>query len=148
MTNAVIRECTENDLNRICEMEKEWVDEDIMYGQVAADRQELLKRLGPYFLVAEDESGIVGFSYGSVRTSPGFAVIPEGQQYFEIDEIYVAPESRSRGIGGVLLESLIDIARTNAVDKLLVYSATKDLERVLKFYRDHGFKNWHVQMYR
>jgi len=60
----------------------------------------------------------------------------------------VTAEHRSSGIGGMLLDGLLEAARRNGVERSLVYSATRDLEKVLRFYRRHGFKNWYVRMYR
>ena len=146
--DLTIRECAEEDLDTIRRMETGWADEDITYGQVAADRSELLKHLGGLFLVAEAGGEVIGFAYGSAHTSDGLAVIPAGERYFEVDELYVAPELRGRGIGGALLDDLLRRSREEGMARSLVYSATKDLESILRFYRKHGFKSWHVRLFR
>jgi GNAT superfamily N-acetyltransferase len=143
-----IRECSEEDLATIRKMETDWADEDITYGQVAADLPELLKHLGRHFLVAEAYGEVIGFAYGSAHTSDGLAVIPAGERYFEVDELYVAPERRGQGIGGALLDDLLRRSWEEGMHRSLVYSATKDLESILRFYRKHGFRSWHVRLFR
>ena len=80
--------------------------------------------------------------------SEGLAVIPAQQRYFEVEDIYVRPEFRSRGIGGLLLGDLLRVAKEDGIERLSVYTATKDVDRVLRFYRDHGFESWFVRLFR
>ena len=148
MNSVVIRECTSTDIEKVMELDKGWAAEDSTYGYVAESAEELADRLGPYFLTAEVQGSIVGFAYGSVHVSEGMAVLPAGQTYFEVDAIYVANEYRNSSTGGMLLNGLLEAARHNGIERSLVYSATKDLDRILGFYRRHGFKNWYVRMYR
>src|SRR3712207_7126516 len=63
-------------------------------GFAASTHDHLVTRLGPYFLVAENEGTIVGFAFGTVHQSTGMAVIPEAPMYLAIEELYVV-ESRS-----------------------------------------------------
>ena len=148
MNDVVIRECKSADIEKVMELDRAWAAEDSTYGYVAESAEGLTERLGPYFLVAEVQGFIVGFAYGSVHVSEGMAVLPAGQTYFEVDAVYVTTEYRNNGIGGMLLNDLLEAARHNGIERSLVYSATKDLDRILRFYRRHGFKNWYVRMYR
>ena len=148
MNNVVIRECISADIEKVMELDSSWAAEDSTYGYVAESVEGFADRLGPYFLVAEVQGSVVGFAYGSVHVSEGMAVLPAGQMYFEVDAIYIATEHRNSGIGGMLLNGLLEVAQRNRIERSLVYSATKDLDRILRFYRRHGFKNWYVRMYR
>ena len=60
-------------------MAQEWVKEDITWGQDVTDRKGLLGHLGPYFLLAEIETEVVGFAYGSVHSSEGMAATKDLQ---------------------------------------------------------------------
>ena len=145
-----IRQATGNDIEAVHQMEIQWAREDIVYGFVPTDANQLIKRLGPYFLVAEDGKDAFGFAYGSLRTSEHhdhLAVIPAGQRYFELDAMYVEPESRDRGVGGALLESLIAAARSDNIARFNVFTAAKDQERIIRFYRRHGFTPWGAQLF-
>lgn len=148
MNNVVVRKGDYNDIDAICGMQKQWLEEDITYGFVPNSREELIKRVGPYFLVADVDRCIVGFVLASIHVSKGSAVIPAGQQYLEIDDIYVRPEFRNSGIGGKVLDRLIHTAQHHGIERFMVYSATKDLDKILGFYRKHGFKSWCIQMFR
>jgi phosphinothricin acetyltransferase len=54
------------------------------------------------YIIAEDENGkVLGYAYASAfRTRPAYRYLAE-------DSIYVAPDARGRGIGGVLLDALM-----------------------------------------
>ncbi len=85
---------------------------------------------------------------GTVRISEGLAVVPAGQSYLEVNDLYVCPGIRGRDIGSRLLEQVLATAKAAGVTKAMVYSATKDIHRILAFYEGHGFSSWCVQMYR
>ena len=147
---SLIRACAEADLDAVLRLRRAWAEEEITYGYVPATREALLPLLGPYFLVAEDRDAVVGFAYGTLvagEQHQATAVIPSGQPYLNVDEIYVARGYRDRGIGGRLLDRLTATARAGGVTRFLVYSASKDLDGVLRFYRAHGFRSWYVQLF-
>ena len=108
--------------------------------------EDIAAKLGDFFLIADIDGSTVGFIYGSVRSSPGLSVIPAGQQYLEIDAIYVIPEHRNQGIGSLLLDSLIKTAQQQGISRFNVFSATKDFDKITHFYRSHGFQPWGVQL--
>lgn len=148
MKNIYIRKFSIKDVDEVYGMLTKWSGEKITYGLVAGKKKDLAKRTRYYFFVAEMNGIITGFVYGSVRTSKGLAVMPTGEKYLEVEEIYVKPGFRNKNIGSELLKYIIQNARSKGIKKFFIYSATKDLDRILKFYRRHGFKSWCVQMYR
>lgn len=148
MNAVLIRESQEKDLAEITLLQQTLAEEDLIYGFVSVSEGSLKEKLGPYFLVAEVGERIVGFVYGRVQESKGLAVIPQGESYLEVEDIFVKKEFRDQGIGGKLLDQVIKVAKTQGVERLLVYSASKDIDGVLNFYRHHGFKPWYIQMYK
>lgn len=144
----IIREATSTDVDRVYEMSVAWEGEAITYGLKATSREELETALGPYFLVAEVDDIIEGFVTGSVHISDGMAVIPAGSSYLEIDELYVTAAWRSHGIGRALVEKVLFRAEVEGLGYQLVYSATKDIYRVMHFYEQCGFEEWYVQLFR
>ncbi len=98
--------------------------------------------------MAETDEDLVGFVSGLIRLSDGLAVIPDGESYVEICDVYVSPLFRQSGIGGELIEKLLAKARAQEVTYALLYSANKDIHSVLRFYERHGFRGWYVQMFR
>ncbi len=108
----------------------------------------LTDHLGPYFWVAEHGTVVVGYAYGRVEVSESLVVIPAGERYLEIEELYVLSEYRNQGLGSDLVRALLRVTAENHVTRGLVHSATKDWRRIVRFYEQFDFKMWYVQMYR
>ena len=147
-TNPSIRAATAGDLDGVHQLQIEWSEEAITHGYVADSRENLSKKLGRYFLVAEVDGSVVGHVYGSASVSEGLAVIPARERYLEIEDIYVTPKFRDKGIGSLLIDELLQAAREDGIETFSVYSSTKDVDRILRFYRSHGFESWYVQLFR
>ena len=149
MENVLIRECTLQDIEDILQLDRQWDQENIAFEFIDVSREEFiadLERFQPYFLVATSDEEIVGYINGSVRLSQGVAVIPEQEQYLEIENIYVKPAFRNRQIGSKLMDRLLEVAAQNGIEKFVVATVSKDMDKVLNFYRRYGFKPWYVQL--
>jgi GNAT superfamily N-acetyltransferase len=144
----LVRPCIDSDITFIAQLQEQWASEGNVHGFRAATVVELRARLGPYFFLAEEAGTIAGFVYGSEHVSAGTAVIPQGQRYLEIDDVYVDPSYRGKGIGGALIQRVEGEARSRGIVRFQIYSAALDVDGVLEFYRRHGFKPWFVQMYK
>jgi len=144
----LISDCSLDQIEQVLELQHIWAKEDITIGFVPATREYLLDKVGPLFLVASDKGRVIGFAYATAHTGKDMAVIPEGERYAEIDDIYILAEYRSRKIGGRLLDKLIEASQREGLEHFYVYSATKDTDNILSFYRKHGFKPWCVQFYK
>ena len=66
----------------------------------------------------------------------------------KIDDIYVTSNARNTAIGSFLLEKILDVAKENGIERSLIYSSTKDIEEIIKFYKKHDYKTWYVQMFK
>ena len=148
MENALIRQATESDILTVCQLQQQWLAEDSVYGFTPADPEHVQAALGSYFLVAEVDGTVVGFISGSVHISEDTAVIPAGTSYIEIDDLYVSPQFRNQGIGSNLITEVLAHAKGQGITHALLYSATKDLHRIIRFYEQHDFQTWYVQMFR
>jgi len=146
MDNLVIRECSYEDLECIEYLQQQWTKEDITYGFIPAEKSHLETKLGKYFFVAESNNEILGFVYGTVHKSENISVIDNGQLYIEIDDIYTALNNRGTGIGTLLLDKILGIAKENGIERSLIYSSTKDMDSIIKFYKKHDYKTWYIQM--
>jgi ribosomal protein S18 acetylase RimI-like enzyme len=101
-------------------------------------------QFGAYFLVAVYQSQRVGYIRGTVSVGKDLAVLPDGQSYAEIEDLYISPSLRSQSLGSRLMEQFEHTARQNGMHRFRVHSATKDLDRILAFSRGHGYKSWWV----
>ena len=148
MDKFTIRECTVEDLDYVVFLQLKWVRENITHGLIPVDKSYLETKIGKYFFVAESNSEIVGFVYGAIHTADNMAVIDNGQVYIEVEDIYVSPDNRGTGLGSVLLDKIICVAKEHGIERSLVYSSTKDMESIMKFYKKHDYKTWYIQMFK
>lgn len=146
--NINVRQASRDDINEIVQMQQDLKDENIIYGFVPNNKEGLESKLGSYFLVAETENKIAGLVYGSVHQSEGLAVIPKDEQYLEIDDVYVKPEYRDKAIGQSLVNKIMGVAKENGIERFLVYSAAKDMNRIKRFYENVGFNSWYLQLFK
>ena len=148
MTSTIIRAATEEDLPFVRTLQQQWYEENNTHGYVPETLEEITKYPKDYFIVAEVEERVIGFGYAIVATSEGNTIIASGVEYLRIEDIYVAKSMRSQGIGGKILEQLIHLASSNGMKDFMVYSAKKELLRIINFYHKHKFKSWYVMLYR
>ncbi|WP_295049395.1 GNAT family N-acetyltransferase [uncultured Paracoccus sp.] len=90
---------------------------------------------GHPFLVAQDARGVLGFAtYSQFRHGGGYARSME-------HTIYLAPDARGAGTGGLLLAGLEDHARA-AGHRLLIGGITASNDGSLRFHRRAGYAEW------
>lgn len=142
-----IREALKRDVPTVFQLQRLMAEENAIYGFAPETIEQIGKSVNPYFLIAESSDEIIGFISGAVATSDGSAVIPEGEKYLEIENLYVAVGFRKQGVGGRLVDEVLIKARQNGVAYALLYSAVKDVSTILRFYERHGFQSWYVQMF-
>jgi len=147
---TVIRAATAQDVPRVRWLAEQWARDGETLGLQAISEDLLEQFVGGCFFVAERNGQVVGFACARGKTNHGAvsAVVGNGQRYLEIEDVYVLPANRSDGIGAQLIDAVTGWAKQQGVRYLLAHSSTRDVDRVLNFYRDSGFKSWSVQMYR
>ncbi len=148
MHNYILRLAHTADVAAIVALEEQWTAEDTTIGQIAASAEQVSSWLGPFCWVAEQTGTIIGFSTAAVQTSEGLAVIPAGERYLQIDELYVVPAYRDSGVGGRLVERVLAEAASQGISRGRVYSASRDWQRIISFYERQGFKMWGLELYR
>jgi GNAT superfamily N-acetyltransferase len=152
MEQMSIRPCTSADIDRVMALERQWEQEDIAYGDFNPMGREayisILERLPAYFLVAESDGQLVGYIHASVQRDTPVEVIPADEPYVAIEDIYVLPGYRDRGIGGALLEQIFAVARQEGIERFIVGTLSKQTDSILKFYHSHGFTPWRIQFFK
>lgn len=85
---------------------------------------------------AEDGEQVIGFLSGELREgSPTFSP----KTWASVDDIYVAPEHRSRGVGRELVRRCREWADERGADGVSLQVAAAN-ERARKLYRELGFR--------
>ncbi len=152
MKQVDIRACTPADIDGVIALERQWEQEEIAYGDFNPMSREdylaILERFPAYFLVAESAKQLVGYIHASTDHAQRVAVIPESEPYVEIEDIYVRPDFRDHDIGGELLEQVFAIAQQEGIERFTVGTMSKETDRILKFYRSHGFTPWRMQFFK
>ena len=151
MKKIHIRSCTHQDIDSIFELDKLWDEEGVAYFFTDISRDDFLadfERFKEYFLVAESGGQIVGYINGSARANEKVEVLPKQESYLEIENIYVKSEFRNWHVEGDLLEGLLAIAEQNAIKRFALNTITKDMDRILMFYRRYGFKPWSLDLFK
>lgn len=148
MKDMQIRVCRDKDINIVASLQRKWIKEDITYGYTMDDKIYLESKLGKYFIVAEKDGEIEGYAFGTVNKAKNMTIFDDQELYFEVEDLYITPECRALGLGSRLLDHLLKIEEDNGVKRSLIYSSTKELEPIIKFYKKHDYKTWSVQMYK
>jgi GNAT superfamily N-acetyltransferase len=147
-----IRTCTIHDINAVIGLERQWEQEDIAYGDFNPMGQDayvaILERFPAYFLVAESDGQLVGYIHASVRLAKSIEIIPEQEPYVTIEDIYVQPDVRNQDIGGKLLERIFEVARAAGIQRFVVGTRSKETDKIIRFYRSHGFTPWSIQFFK
>jgi len=146
MDDILIRSATEDDIPAIAELQKQWHHEDITWGLIPDTRERLREYVHGYCYVAQLQDRLVGFATAQLLPEARLAALPAGKPWLELMDLYVVPSLRSRGIGGRLLESLLDRAKAAGIECFKLWSATKDVSRIVSFYERYGFAMVGVQM--
>ena len=152
MEQVRIRLCTPDDIDGVIALERQWEQEDIAYGDFNPMSREayvaILKRFPAYFLVAERDGRLVGYSHASVHHNNPVEVIPAQEPYVEIEDIYVQPDFRDQDIGGQLLEQVFSIAQQEGIQRFVVGTKSKESDKILRFYCRRGFTPWRIQFFK
>ncbi len=125
-----------------------WENEGSTYGFEPSSVEDLESKIGKYFFVLEIDKIICGYIYGVIHTARDMNIFKDGEEYIEIEDIYAEKSQRGKGFGELLIKKINEIAETNGIKHSLVYSATKDIESIIKFYKNCGYRSWYVQMYK
>ena len=95
--------------------------------------------------VAEGDSKIIGFAECNILKAANFPAF-KNREWIQIDSLAVKKEYQNHHIGSMLLDKVIEWAKTKGIDRieLKVYSFNKS---AVDFYFKNGFKELSKTMY-
>jgi len=136
----VVRKAGGDDIARIEDLDRRWSAENITINPSSPASKEELAAHSCLF-VALDSGRVIGYACGDLAVGDGSdREVAVKYAFFEVGDIYVLPELRNRGIGGLLLEKLIKYGKEHGMKKFLLTASHKDMKRLLRFHLAHGFK--------
>jgi ribosomal protein S18 acetylase RimI-like enzyme len=139
-------ELTHKVLSALIKMSEDWAAENSCYGYRANEKSDIE---GNRIFLAEEGGRAVGYLFGKVYRSESMqAVMPEGTAYFEVEELYVVPEKRCRGIGQALFRFAENAVGSEA-GYMVLSTATKNWKAVFRFYLDElDMRFWSARLFK
>ena len=146
--NVLIRETELNEdvLRKLIDLSGDWAKENSCYGYRANEQADIE---GNRIFVAEEGSAIIGYLFGHKENSEkASSIMPNGTPFFEVEELYVKPEYRSRGIGQELF-SYVEAAVSEVAEFIMLSTATKNWKAIFHFYLEEcGMEFWSARLYK
>lgn len=97
-----------------------------------------LQEPGVLLVLAEDTGDVVGMAAGAQGLAGDGAGPPEPGRFF-LSLVYVTPERWGEGIGGRLLDAILDAARAEGYDHVHLWTHRDHNDRARRLYEGHGF---------
>lgn len=137
---------TEEVLSSLIVLSKDWEAENSCYGYRANHREDIENNR---IFLAEEKGQIIGYLFGHPFRSENMgSVMPEGSSCFEVEELYVVPAFRSRGIGKRLFEYVAGTVRPET-EYMVLSTATKNWKPILHFYLEElGMTFWSARLFK
>lgn len=131
-----IREAKKSDYKELMTLYNGFVESD-RYSKYNNDNFDKVRKSENNFIyVVEDGDKLVGFVSFSVRL-----VVRYPKPIAELDEIYVVPAFRRKGVGKILMHRVLSKAKELNCHRLFIESHYKH-EAAHKFYENIGFTNY------
>lgn len=116
-----------------------WVEEKCSYGMIENKAEDLNEPLA----VALDGDRIAGYAFGHFyKQENRTSYIEIGSVCFSLDELYVLPEYRCKGIGKELF-GMIEKYVAGECSYITLSTSTKDYKKILKLYVEELGMNFH-----
>ena len=139
-------ELTEDLLAALIQLSADWEAENSCHGYRKNERADIE---GNRIFIAREGGGIIGYLFGHRETAAETSsVMTEGTPFFEVEELYVKPGCRSKGIGKALF-TFTEQAVQGGVEYIMLSTATKNWKAILHFYLDElGMDFWNARLYK
>ena len=148
MTDIAIREASPADevIEALIVLSRDWEAEASCHGYRANERGDIE---GNRVFLAEDGGRVVGYLFGKpFRAEKSNSIMPAGTPCFEVEELYVIPEMRSKGVGKALFDAAEKAVKGEAAFVMLS-TATKNWRAILHFYIDEvGMEFWNARLFK
>ena len=133
-------------LAQLIRFSQDWAAENSCWGYRPNGRSDIE---GNRIFIARDGGAVIGYLFGKAfRSERMSSVMPEGTPCFEVEELYVIPERRSRGVGAALFRYAENAVKPEA-DYMVLSTATKNWKAVFHFYLDElDMRFWSARLFK
>ena len=140
------QELTEELLDTLIRLSADWEAENSCYGYRKNEKADIE---GNRIFIAKDGEDVIGYLFGYLEKSErSTSIMPDGTPVFEVEELYVKPEYRSKGIGKMLF-AYAESAVRNEADYIMLSTATKNWRAIFHFYLDElGMEFWSARLFK
>ena len=144
-----VRPARDCDVSAVLELSRLWSEEGCTGGYVPCSAEQLAPWLaGGYFFVGDFQGEVVAYAAGEVKLGKGYIFAPEGEQFLNVDEVFVLTGHRDQGLGTRLVQVLLDKAEAAGIVRSMVGSNNVDWLATFRFYERHGYRMHSFQMYK
>ena len=137
---------TDDVLKELIRLSEDWEKEASVYGYRKNEKADID---GNRIFLACAGTTVTGYLFGHTEKSErASSIMKDGTPFFEIEEIYVRPEYRSRGIGKRLFDYAEDMISDEA-DYLMLSTATKNWKAIFHFFIEElGMSFWSARLFK
>ena len=139
-------ELTPQVLKLLVKMSADWAAENSCRGYYP---NELSDIQGNRIFLAMEEEATVGYLLGHIsRAERDSTVMAADTPFFEVEELYIVPDHRSRGLGGALFRYAQERVRQEA-EYILLSTATKNWRAIFHFYIEElDMEFWSARLFK
>ena len=134
-------------LERLMALSEDWEKENSCRGYRRNGIEDI--RGNRVFAALEGEE-IMGYLFGHEKEDQkATSAIPQGARVFWVEELYVCPAYRCRGVGRKLFTLAQEKLKEEGMEYLDLSTATKDYKAILHFYIEElGMEFWSAQLFK
>lgn len=133
-------------LETLIRMSEDWEAEQSCYGYRKNEQSDIE---GNRIFIAMNQGEIIGYLLGHVEhAKQSTSIMPDGTPFFEVEELYVTPDYRSKGIGSKLFRFAEEAVAVEA-DYMMLSTATKNWKAIFHFYLDElDMTFWNARLFK
>ncbi|MCH5271654.1 MAG: GNAT family N-acetyltransferase [Lachnospiraceae bacterium] len=137
---------TEDVVEQLISLSEYWEKENSCHGY---QKNTLDDIKGNRIFLAVEDNIVIGYLLGHKAVAEkATSVYQADTNYFEIEELYVIPAFRNKGIGKRLFE-YVEREVAAEVDMIMLSTATKNFRAILHFYIDElGMEFWSARLFK
>ena len=138
-------ELTDEILSLLIGFSKDWEDEASTYGYRTNTREDIE---GNRIFIATKDSEVIAYLFGRQYHSENMrSIMKEGTPFFEVEELYVIPSERGKGIGTGLFHHVESVLTEESY--IVLSTANRNYKQIFHFYLEElDMSFWSARLYK